>query len=95
MSWNDLSRFPDDPGGARRQYLHVARSTDDGRTFSKSIEVARRRPGEAENTNVAYPYLTPTADGRALLLYHRVGSVPTATWWVPILEVVPVGPDNF
>jgi hypothetical protein len=88
MSWNDLGSYPDDPGGSRRQYLHVARSTDEGRNFGPAIEVARRRSGDAWDTNVAYPYLTPIADGGALLLYHRVGSDPDATWWVPILEVV-------
>ena len=92
--WNDLSRYPADATGSKRQYLHIALSKDDGRTFTPSREVARRREGEAENTNVAYPYLTPTADGEVLLLYHRVGSVPDATWWAPIIEVLKIDPGG-
>lgn len=90
--WNDLSRYPPDATGSKRQYLHIALSNDDGLSFGPSVEVARRREGEDENTNVAYPYLVPTADGQALLLYHRVGSVPTATWWAPIMEVLKIDP---
>ena len=91
--WNDLSRYPSDASGSKRQYLHIALSTDDGQTFGPSVEVARRRENEAEDTNVAYPYLTPTADGKVILLYHRVGSVPTATWWAPIMEVLKIDPE--
>jgi len=45
------------------------------------------------DTNVAYPYMSPTKDGKFLVSYHRVGSSDGVTWWHPILEVVKVDPD--
>jgi Neuraminidase (sialidase) len=90
--WNDLSKYPELEGN-QRQYLHVAISKDDGKTWSDSKEIAQRRKGDKADTNVAYPYMTPTKDGRFLVSYHRVGSSDGVTWWHPILEVLRIDPD--
>ncbi|MBK8506019.1 MAG: exo-alpha-sialidase [Saprospiraceae bacterium] len=90
--WNDLSQYPELTGN-QRQYLHVAISNDDGKTWSSSREIARRRDGDKPDTNVGYPYMTTTADNHLLISYHRVGNREGVTWWQPIVEVVRVDPD--
>ena len=100
--WNDLSQFPKKardfrqlPGGgvSDRRYLHIAISSDDGKTWSRSRQIAQREEGESPRTNVAYPFLCETADHRILVTYHRVGSTKEATWWSPIVEVLRIDPD--
>jgi hypothetical protein len=66
---NDCRRFPYADGG--RQVLHVALSSDEGRTWSGWREVLRDpHRGEPPPTNgdhgVSYPYLTLAADGKVL-----------------------------
>jgi len=99
--WNDLSQFPEEakshrqlPGGgvSDRRYLHIAISSDDGRTWSPSKLIAQREEGESPRTNVAYPFLCETADHRILVTYHRVGSRPDVTWWHPSVEVLRIDP---
>jgi hypothetical protein len=90
--WNDLSKYPELHGN-QRQYLHLAISDDDGRTWSSSKEIARRRDGDNPDTNVAYPYMTVTKDNHLLVSYHRVGNREGVTWWHPIVEVLRIDPD--
>ena len=90
--WNDLSKYPELTGN-QRQYLHVAISSDDGKTWSSSKEIASRRDGDKPDTNVAYPYMTVTDDNHVLVSYHRVGNRDGVTWWNPIVEVVRIDPD--
>ncbi|NND33776.1 MAG: exo-alpha-sialidase [Saprospiraceae bacterium] len=90
--WNDLSKYAKLTGN-QRQYLHVAISADDGKTWSSSKQIASIRDGDKPDTNVAYPYLTTTADKKVLVSYHRVGNREGVTWWHPIVEVVKIDPD--
>ncbi len=91
--WNDLSQYPSEMEGSGRQYLHIAISSDDGKTWSPSKLIARREDGELPNTNVAYPFLTETADNHLLVLYFRVGNREGVTWWRPMEEVLRLDPD--
>ena len=93
LCWNDLSQYPDGIGGSKRQFLHVAISADDGKTFSPSREIARRRTQDLPDTNVAYPFLCQAPDGHLLVFYYRVGSAEGVTWWAPIAELVRLDPD--
>ena len=93
LCWNDLSQYPADIGGNQRQFLHIAISDDNGKTFSRSKEIARRRREDREDTNVAYPFLCQTANDHILVLYYRVGCAEGVTWWNPIIEVLRIHPD--
>ena len=93
LCWNDLSQYSADIGGNQRQFLHLAISDDDSNTFSRSKKIARRREGDREDTNVAYPFLCQAPDGHILILYYRVGSAEGVTWWSPIIEVLRIHPD--
>ncbi len=73
LSWNDLSEYPEEPIRSARQYLHIAISGDDGRSWSRSKLIAQREEGEHENINLRYPFLCETADGHILVRYHRTG----------------------
>jgi photosystem II stability/assembly factor-like uncharacterized protein len=99
--WNDLSQFPEKakdyrqlPGGgvSDRRFLHISISSDDGTTWSRSKQIARREEGESPRTNVAYPFLCETADHSILVTYHRVGSRKDVTWWSPSVEVLRIDP---
>ena len=92
MSWNDLARYPS-RHDQMRQYLHVALSPDDGATWTPSVEIARREPGQLPDTQVSYPFLCENSDGSVLILYYRVGADPDQSWWTPSIEVLRLDPD--
>ena len=73
LCWNDWSSYP---GGKifrnGRQYLFIAVSQDDGKTWSPSKMVARPRSKEVGNAQMRYPFLCETADGFILLRFHRI-----------------------
>ena len=75
LSWNDWSSYS---GGkihrSGRQYLHVAISADDGKTWSPSKLIAKPTTEELHNANMRYPFLCETDDGLILLRYHRIES---------------------
>ena len=75
LCWNDWSSYP---GGkihrSGRQYLHVAISADDGKTWSPSKLIAKPTTEERRNANMRYPFLCETDDGSILLRYHRIES---------------------
>ena len=93
LCWNDLSQYPEGAAGSKRQFLHAALAENENRSFGRSREIARIREGDLPDTNVAYPFLCPTADGQILVLYYRVGCAPEVTWWTPRIEVVKLDPD--
>ena len=93
LCWNDLSQYPVGIEGSQRQFLHIAISDDDGNTFGRSKEIARRRKEDRADTNVAYPFLCQAPDGHILVLYYRVGCAEGVTWWNPIIEVLRIHPD--
>ena len=93
LCWNDTSQYPVGIDSNQRQFLHLAISDDDGETFSRSKEIARRREGDRKETGVNYPFLCQAPDGRILVLYYRVGSAEGVTWWNPIIEVLRIRPD--
>ncbi|MCY3778580.1 MAG: sialidase family protein [Candidatus Aminicenantes bacterium] len=73
LSWNDWGNYP----GGRilrrgRQYLHVAISSDDGKTWSPSRLIAGPSTPDPENAQMRYPFLCQTGDGSVLLRYHRI-----------------------
>ena len=73
LSWNDWGNYP----GGRvlrrgRQYLHVAISSDDGKTWSPSRLIAGPSTPDPENAQMRYPFLCRTSDGFVLLRYHRI-----------------------
>ena len=75
LSWNDWSSYP---GGkthrSGRQYLHVAISADDGKTWSPSKLIAKPTTEDPHNANMRYPFLSETDDSFILLRYHRIES---------------------
>lgn len=73
LCWNDVSEYPGEVIRSGRQYLHIAVSSDDGKSWSRSKLIAQREEGEHENINVRYPFLCETADGSLLVRYHRTG----------------------
>ena len=73
LSWNDWASYP---GGtvhrSGRQYLHVAISTDDGKTWGRSKLTAKPSTQEPRNAHMRYPFLCEAGDGSILLRYHRI-----------------------
>ena len=73
LSWNDWGNYPGGRVlGAGRQYLHVAISSDDGKTWSPSKLIAGPSTPVPGNANMRYPFLCQTSDGFVLLRYHRI-----------------------
>ena len=73
LCWNDPASYP---GGlvlrSGRQYLHLALSHDDGRTWSRPRLVAGPLASAPANSQVRYPFLCESDDGFILLRYHRI-----------------------
>ncbi len=73
LSWNDWANYP---GGkihrSGRQYLHVAISDDDGKSWSASKLIAKPATKEPRNAHMRYPFLCEAGDGSILLRYHRI-----------------------
>ncbi len=73
LSWNDWDNYPGGRVlGAGRQYLHVAISSDDGKTWSPSKLIAGPSTPDPGNANMRYPFLCQISDGFVLLRYHRI-----------------------
>jgi hypothetical protein len=88
LCWNDITEYPDEEiVRSGRQYLHIAVSGDEGKSWSRSKLIAWRRAGEPENTHVRYPFLCETGDGYVLVRYHRTGTK------APTRELLRVDPD--
>ena len=73
LSWNDLSQYPAVLHSGR-QYLHIAISSDEGKTWSRSKLIEQRRQGEHPHTNVRCPFLCETEDKQLLMKYSRVSA---------------------
>jgi len=73
LPWNDWGNYPCGRILRRgRQYLHVAISGDDGKTWSPSRLIAGPSTPDPENAQMRYPFLCQTGDGSVLLRYHRI-----------------------
>ena len=72
FSWSDLSQYPGEVISPGRQYLHIAISSDDGKTWSRSKLIAQRREGQHPTGSVRYPFPCETADQHLLVKYSRV-----------------------
>lgn len=88
LCWNDLSQYPGEVLRNGRQYLHVAISGDEGKTWSPSKLIAQRYEEEDPDTQVRYPYLCETADRHLLVLYSRVSEEARGT------ELVRIDPNR-
>lgn len=82
LLWNNCLRFPYAYGG--RHVLHAALSDDEGQTWRGYREVARdplleQPPPPRGDFGTAYPYPTPTQDGKILFTTGQGASVRLLT----------------
>jgi hypothetical protein len=95
LSWNNRYGAPMHAHGISyaRQKLHLARSFDDGQTWSVPKEIARIADDDPDNIQTTYPYLIEAADGALIVVYHRIRSAEWRGWHYPIREVLRINPD--
>ncbi|GBC76867.1 hypothetical protein HRbin08_00335 [bacterium HR08] len=82
LLWNNCQRFPYAYGG--RHVLHAAISEDEGRTWRGYREVARdplltQPPPPRGDFGTAYPYPTPTPDGKVIFTTGQGAAVRLLT----------------